>query len=72
MVFLLLVVWPFGLFRQQFVKKYIVTPAEAGVQNIMKIEISNRLDSGFRRNDGLGCLLDFFNEQLEKTSPIMP
>ncbi len=46
--------------------KNIVTPAEAGVQDIRMNEISNMLDSGLRRNDGIGCFSDFFSNLLER------
>jgi hypothetical protein len=41
-------------------EKRIVTPAKAGVQEIKNNKFINMLDSGFRRNDGLGCFSDFF------------
>ena len=49
----------------QDAEKLFVTPAKAGVQNIRTDEISNRLDSGLRRNDGFGCFSDFFSILLD-------
>jgi len=40
-------------------EKHIVTPAKAGVQVVKNNEFINMLDSGFRRNDELGCFSDF-------------
>jgi hypothetical protein len=48
----------------QIAEKRIVTPAKAGIQEIKNNEFINMLDSGFRRNDWLGCFSDFFRNFL--------
>jgi len=45
---------------KQATEKLSVTPANAGVQDIRVNETSNRLDSGFRRNDDV--ISSFFHK----------